>query len=345
MNDTRAVTLAEIAEALSSFGRTLILTHVNPDADCIGSALALRALIRAAGGDAAVACPSPLPRYIAFLPSLTGCPQDEVLPRTADAAAYDTVLSVDVASPQQLGDLSPLTPAVRFMIDHHGRGTPFAPCLIDPGAAAAGEIIYGLYAALRENGTVGELPEAARFLYCAIVGDTGGFQYSNTTPRTHRIAALLLEEILKDAENGTSPDAAELCRKLLAERSVKELRADALTVRNLRLYENGRLAAVLFTTEDLCAEELTEEDIGNAIDIPRSAEGVAVAVTVRQNAADPKKFKISSRANEDIDCASVCASFGGGGHRRAAGCTVEADSPAEAFRQAVNAFSALVRES
>ena len=87
---------------------------------------------------------------------------------------------------------------------------------------------------------------------------------------------------------------------------------------------------------------LSEEDLGGAVDVPRSVDGAAVALTLRQNPADPRKFRLSSRANEDVDCAAVCALFGGGGHKRAAGATVEADTPEEAFAAAVEAFSAIV---
>ena len=342
MAEFPALSLEALADALPSFGRTLILGHVNPDADCIGSALALSEMLRVLGKETQVVCPTPLPAYVSFLPSLMGLTPEELAPGAVDADRFDTVVSVDVASPNQLGDLAVLIPRIRFMVDHHGKGTPFAPCHVDPNAAAAGEILTSLYRLLRGRGILPGLPDTARCLYCAIVGDTGGFQFSNTTPATHRAAAELVDEISRDAALTGKPDPAELCRKLLAERSLSDLRARALAVRNLKLFCGGRLAAVLFTTEMLREEGLTEEDLGGAVDIPRSVSGAAVAVTLRQNPADPRKFRLSSRANEDVDCASVCASFGGGGHRRAAGCTIEAASPEEAFRTAVEAFSAIV---
>lgn len=342
MSDFPSVTLEAIADALPSFGRTLILTHVNPDPDCIGSALALREILRTAGTDAKVVCPTPPPHYTAFLPALCGLSAEDLSPDPADGEAFDTVLAVDAASPMQLGDLAAYIPRIRFMVDHHGRGVPFAPYFIDPDAAAAGEILHRLYVMLRERGVLPELPDAARLLYCAVVGDTGGFQFSNTTPNTLRTAACLLEEINRDAALTGKPDTAELCRRLLTLRSLNDLRARAMAVRNLRLYRGGRLAAVLFTTDMLREEGLTEEDLGGAVDIPRSVEGAAVALTLRQNPADPKKFRLSSRANEDVDCAAVCAAFGGGGHKRAAGCTLEADTPEEALGIAVDAFSAIV---
>ena len=341
MPDFPAVSVEALADALPSFGRTLILTHVNPDADCVGSALGLGEMLRVMGKETKIVCPTPLPAYAAFLPSLAGRAPEELTPDPEDADRFDTVVSVDVASPAQLGDLAAYIPRIRFMVDHHGKGVPFAPCLIDPNAAAVGEILVSLYRILRGRGILPELPDAARCLYCAVVGDTGGFQFSNTTPATHRAAAELLDVIVRDADAG-KPDPAELCRRLLTERTLTDLKARALAVKNLKLCRGGRLAAVLFTTDMLRKEGLTEEDLGGAVDIPRSVSGSAVALTLRQNPADPRKFRLSSRANTDVDCASVCASFGGGGHRRAAGCTIEADTPEEAFRIAVEAFSAIV---
>jgi phosphoesterase RecJ-like protein len=90
---------------------------------------------------------------------------------------------------------------------------------------------------------------------------------------------------------------------------------------------------------------LTEEEIGNVVDTPRGVEGVLIGISLRQLAADPTQYKVSSRANTEIDCASVCANFGGGGHVRAAGCTVTADTPEEALARMAEAFGAAIREA
>ena len=104
------------------------------------------------------------------------------------------------------------------------------------------------------------------------------------------------------------------------------------------LFCDGRLGVVLFTAEMLAAAALTEEDIGNAVDTPRSLEGVQIGLSIRQ-LGDTNQYKVSSRANGDYDCAAVCAAFGGGGHTRAAGCTIEAATPADAVALVVTAFS------
>ncbi len=344
------VTLAEIADAVSSAKNTLILTHVNPDGDCIGAAFALRKLILACGGNARVICPNDLPKRLRFLASDSLYMTEDEEPydtrfdtETEDISIYDLILSVDVASPMQLGDLAAQIPHIRYMIDHHGMGEPFAVNYIDPTASAAGEIIYRLYTELKQRGTVGIVPEAARRMYAAIVSDTGSFKFSNTTPETHHIAAELVGEI-NNADDG-GMDTADVCRSLFGQRTLKELTAQMVAIQNLRFYENGRLGAVLFTQQMLADAGLTEEEIGNVVDTPRGVEGVLIGISLRQLAADPTQYKVSSRANAEIDCAAVCANFGGGGHVRAAGCTITADDPEEALARMAEAFGGAIRDA
>ncbi len=331
------ITLEDAADAIERGGRFLILGHVNPDGDCIGSAYALAGLIEACGSEAKVAVPCEMPKRLKFL-----CGDNEsLILEEGDEEEFDTVLSIDVASPMQLGDNGRLIPKIAFMLDHHGMGEPFAPNYVDPTASAAGEIVYALYQILRERGRVGVLPEVSRRIYAAIVSDTGSFKFSNTTPGTHIIASRLVEEINSSEDGGM--DTADVCRSLFGQRTLKELTAQMLAIQNLRFYEDGKLGAVIFTQQMLADAGLTEEEIGNVVDTPRGVEGVLVGISLRQLAADPMSYKVSSRANAEIDCAAVCAGFGGGGHVRAAGCTITAETPEEALAMMAQAFGEAVR--
>lgn len=342
MNNTAAsgiyskMTLEAVAERISDGKNTLILTHVNPDGDCIGSAFALLGLIRACGGDGRVACPSEVPKRLRFLCG----EQTDFSAEGADE--YDRIISVDVASPAQLGEFSSLIGRIELMIDHHGMGEPFADNYIEPTAAAAGEIVYDIYRLLYDQGRIATLPQVARLIYASIISDTGSFKQSNTTPRTHIIASGLVEEI-NTAEDGGA-DTTEVARSLFGQRTLTELRAQMVAIRELRLLEEGKVGVVLFTQDMLRENGLTEEDIGNAVETPRGVEGVLVGLSVKQSAEDCKQYRISSRANANIDCAEVCRGFGGGGHIRAAGCTVLADTPEEAVEMIGSAFGRAVRE-
>jgi len=333
-----AISLEEICDIIEDTPRMLILTHVNPDGDCIGSAFALKLLVEAAGGSARCVCPSDLPRRLRFL--MSG--QDDMLfGEDEPTDEYDVICAVDVASPMQLGDLARIMDQVDFMIDHHGVGTRFAPWFVDETASAAGEILYDIYATLAARGVYDTCPDAARRIYAAMVSDTGSFKFSNTTPKTHLIAADLVN-IINTAEDG-GMDTSDVCRSLFGQRTLKELTAQMLAIQNLHFYEDGALGVVVFTQQMLADAGLTEEEIGNVVDTPRGVEGVLVGLSIRQTAADPRQYKVSSRANVECDVSAVCASFGGGGHVRAAGCTVEADSVEEAEEMVIGSFAAAVR--
>ncbi|MBE6598259.1 MAG: bifunctional oligoribonuclease/PAP phosphatase NrnA [Ruminococcaceae bacterium] len=347
MNDFSAESVLETAYGTTDIGgicdllergkKVLILSHVNPDGDTVGSAFALKAIVTALGGEARCVCANEPARRLRFLYI-----DQEDCTYTGDAAEYDLVLSIDVASPGQLGALDGLIPEIDLMIDHHGMGTPYATNYVDPTASAAGEIVFAIYSELKNRGKIGALPNAARRMYAAIVSDTGSFKFSNTTPLTHRIAAELVAEI-NGADDGGG-DTADVCRSLFGQRTLKELIAQMIAIQNLRFYGDGALGAVLFTRDMLEEAGLTDDDIGNSVETPRGVEGVLVGISLRQSADDPCSFKVSSRANANIDVAAVCANFGGGGHVRAAGCTITADTPEEALETAVNAFLEVAEE-
>lgn len=325
------ISILEICDILEKKRNVLIISHVNPDGDTIGSAFALKAIILALGNQARCVCAQEPAKRLRFL----YIDQDDCV-YNGNVENYDLVFSVDVASPGQLGELDCLLPYINFMIDHHGMGEPFAPKYVDEKASAAGEIVFSIYRELKNRGSIPTVPDAARRIYAAIVSDTGSFKFSNTTPYTHRVAAELVDEI--NGADDKKGDTADVCRSLFGQRTLKELTAQMLAIQNLRFYENGELGAVLFTQQMLADAGLTEDEIGNVVDTPRGVEGVLVGISLKQSQADPCTYKVSSRANVECDVSAVCAKFGGGGHVRAAGCTITADSPEEALEIASTAF-------
>ncbi len=324
----------DIVERLRGAKNLLIIPHTNPDGDALGSAAGLCHLATALGVKAKCGLPDkPADRLLFLLDSV-----DWSIITPEDARDFDTVCTVDVASPEQLGALSSLAEEgkIHFMIDHHAEGTPFADGLIDSKAAAAGEIVFSLYSDARHRYGLPVLPELCRPVYCAIVADTGSFKFSNVTPKTHMVAAELHSEI-NTAEDG-GPTTDELCRTLFGRRTLKDLHAQALAINKLQLHCEGKLGVVMITRDDLLENDLEEADTSAAVETPRSLEGVKVALSVRQTIADEKLYKVSSRSNCDVSVSAICATFGGGGHDKAAGCRVIADSPEEALEKLVAAF-------
>lgn len=334
MNDFIEVSIREAANFLENTTSALIVCHVSPDGDTIGSALALVHILRRMGKKARAVAPSPVPRFLSFIADKESFIYEDGL-----EDEYESVITVDVASVSQLGTLSHLANITDLMIDHHSSGEIFADHLIEPFAAAAGETVAKIYRTVTEDGEIGRDPVIASYLYTAISADTGNFKYSNTSPETLRTAADLMEEV--NAADGIKTD--EISRLLHDTMSENDLKLFSLVTTSMKKYEDGSLVATLLTTPKIKLAGLDESDLGGAVDIPRKMENALVAFVLRQSASNPTIFKLSVRANVEIDVSEVCALFGGGGHVRAAGATINASSPGKALEMAVDAFKDAVR--
>jgi len=336
MTDHPTLSLRDAARILREAESVLILIHRKPDGDAAGSGFALAQILRRMGKTARVVCGEPVPERLRFLMR----DQEDCTYTEGMEDSFALLCAVDTASPSQLGSLAHLIPKISLSLDHHGANTPFSPHFTKPDASAAGEVLFDLYRMLTEGGQLAEDADICRLLYSAIVSDTGGFQHSNTTPNTHLCAAALMEKINAARDGGD--DTAMLCHRLLGCRTQSELRAQRAGMDALRLAFGGRLGAVVCPQEMLREHGLTNEDIGNIVDLPRSVAGVLIALSLKQDADDPTSWHVSSRASFEGDVSAVCAQFGGGGHTRAAGCTVTASDGDEAFAIVCRAFGAIL---
>lgn len=311
---------AGAADRLRGGVDTLILFHHHPDADAIGSAFGLRLLCEALGCRTLCAGADEIPERLRFL---VGDAQISARYENLPADfAPEQILTVDTASPGQLnGNGEPplyerLKGKIDLMIDHHGKGTPYADGWIDGGRAACGEMVFDLSRTLVRTGRLTSVPEGLdRLLYAAISGDTGCFKYSNVRPVTHRIAAELLN---------AGFDAAEINRLLFDVKSEKLLTAERLGADRLHLFAGGKIAVVDFPYALKKEYGLSDEHLETLVDIGRNLSGVEAAVAIRQP-GEGGTYRASMRSNGKLDVSSVCASFGGGGHAKAAGCTITSE--------------------
>ncbi len=319
MSNFHKLNMRELCERICENKKTLIIYHVRSDADAVGSAFALRELLRLMNIPAICACGDEVPERLRFL---TDGVQGSVLIEEELKLDHDRVISVDSASPQQLGDLfGRLHRYVDLMIDHHGSGTVYADYYIDPEACATGEIIYELAKELVRMGKIYEItPRIINSVYAAMCSDTGCFRHANATPRAFRCAAELLEA---GAEQG------EINRRLFESKTYKQVKAEGEAANRLVLHNGGRIASVTFPYSSKFSMSLTDENLETIIDVPRSVAGVEVAFSVRQP-EDKPFFRVSMRSSSDFDVSAVCAKFGGGGHKRASGCSLEASNVREA---------------
>ena len=322
----KTLSMDELCERICIPKRTLIIYHVRSDADAIGSAFALRELLRKMDIPAICACGDEIPERLRFL---TDGVQGSVLLEEGMELDHERVISVDSASPTQLGELyDRLHKYIDIMIDHHANGTVYADHYIDPEASATGEIVFELAKRLLKMGRIREIPHRViNSVYAAICSDTGCFRYANASPRTFRCAAELIE---------AGAAQTEINHRLFEAKTVKQIRAEGEAARRMQIHDGGRIASVTFPYSSKFSMSLSDENLETIIDIPRSVSGVEVAFSVRQP-EDKPFFRVSMRSSSDFDVARICAAFGGGGHMRAAGCSLQAANVREAEELILNA--------
>lgn len=326
MRNLTEYTLDSVCELLIPKKNTIIIFHVRPDADAIGSGFALKLILEAMGSKTLCVCESEVPSRLAFL---TEKYQRSARFESMDSSfEFERILTVDTASPSQLGNLQAYFEGkIDLMIDHHENGTKYADYYIRSDYAASGEIVYEIGQRLVEMGALESIPrDAYDLIYAALSSDTGCFKYSNVSPHTHLCAAELIK---------VGVDAAEINHRLFDCKSEKMLAAEAVGFQNVKFYHNRKIAAVIFPYELKKSLELDDEHLETLVDVARAIDGVKIAISARQSTAY-RSFRISLRSSCNFDVSVVAKHFSGGGHAKAAACTIEADSIEFAVRLVVD---------
>jgi phosphoesterase RecJ-like protein len=283
--------------------RWIVCPHHSPDADTLGSSLALAGLLRALGAETHLVCEDNVTSRFGFLPGV-----ERVRSRApavdAGAVALDAAdLSRLGATAARVADCRPLV-----NIDHHVSNTGWGTHqLIDTRAAATGEIVWLLYA----HFGVPLDHAAATCLFAALLTDTGGFRYPSTTPRTLAIAASLLE---------VGIDAPGIASAIYEQRTAASVRLLGEALRTLQLSPDGRIAWVGVPLSTFDATGASEEDADAIVDRVREVAGVEALFVARESRSGG--VRVSLRAKGPLDVNTIARGFGGGGHRQAAGCTL-----------------------
>lgn len=320
MTEFKTLSLSECAKRLTELKRAAVYIHVRPDGDAVGSSSALVLLLRQMGKEAVIASADPIPERLAFL--------TEGITVT-DAPEGYTPISIDSASPSQLGALYEKGIPV-LAIDHHAVNTPYCDNYTISHASSAGEVLFGIIQELEGMGAARLTPDIAERIYAAIVCDTGGFAYSNTGKNTHLAAAELVE---------TGIDHADLTKRLLQSRSAAQIRAEGYVALNMKTSAEGRISYALLSRAERQSLGLAFSDFETAIDVVRTLRGSEISFVLKET--DQGEFKSSLRS-VGANVASVAALHGGGGHIRAAGCAVKADSLDEAEKILLSELSELL---
>lgn len=314
------MTIQETAAMLQTMDRVLLLTHVRPDGDTIGSAAALCQALRDMGKTA----------YL--LPNAgtteTYQPYAEGYWGAADFEP-DYVVSVDIAALSLLPEnAKKYAGCIHLSIDHHPSNEGFAPHLcVLPEMAACGEIVYEIVRLMTPV-----TQEIALPLYVAVSTDTGCFVYSNTSAHTHRVAAALLE---------TGIAVAGVNKALFRTKSRTRLAMEAWMAEWAEYYDNDRVV-IMQIPRSLCLDyKATEADVEELSSLAALVAGTDCGVTLRE--LEGGRVKISLRTGPRVNATAVCALLGGGGHAAAAGATISG-SMKEAKQAVLQAIDMVVGE-
>lgn len=294
------ISAKEASALLCAHDRILILSHKNPDGDTLGSAYGLLRALRSLGKTVRTQCADRLPRTFSYLAD--GVQQEDFTPWF--------VVAVDVASVSLLGDaVAEAYPNVDLCIDHHHTNELYAQKTYLYDGASACEAVYEVISKMGVPIT----PDLADCLYTGMATDTGCFRFSNTTPKTMRLAADLMEQGAR---------YAELNRLLFETKSKERLAVERMVLDTISYAADGKIALICISQEMVKQSGADESELGGISGIPRTIEGVEIGITMREK--ETGGYKISVRTAAYADASKLCAAFGGGGHIRAAGCVIDA---------------------
>jgi bifunctional oligoribonuclease and PAP phosphatase NrnA len=306
----RASALQALAGVLVP-GRTIALsTHINADGDGCGSEAALARLLTQAGLSVRIVNPTPWPAPFDFLmgPDL----DDQSARGVAALAGIDVLAVLDIGDVRRLGVLTDAVRALtvpKLVIDHHVPGDePPGPIIVcDTAACATGELVFDL--ALTAEWPLSE--PVATALYAAVLTDTGGFRFSNTSPRCHAIAGYLLS---------LGVDAEEMYRRVYASVPLGRLLLLREALDTLEVDPGHAIAWISVPAGAVERYALKSEDLDGIVEHPRSIAGTRLAIFFRD--LGHGRVKVSFRSTGDVDVNRFARQFGGGGHAKAAGALV-----------------------
>jgi len=295
-----------VKQAIKKFSRFLIASHINPEGDSIGSQIAMAYLLKKLGKEAVILNDGPVPNLLQFLKGT-----EHVLKEMPHNFDYQAVIILDCPDLTRIGRVSEYIKkeSVIINIDHHISNINFGDFnWVDPETSSAGEMVYGLFKAFKARID----PDEAVVLYTAIMTDTGSFRYSNTSSKTHRIAAELIDIGVKPYEMYT---------RIYETSSVQDTNLLGEALQTMKLTEDRKIAWLWVTKEMLKKTRASLEGTEGIINFARSIDGVEIAILFRETGTE-NRVKVSFRSKGKVDVNKLASAFGGGGHPTASGCTV-----------------------
>jgi len=284
-----------------------ISSHTRPDGDSIGAQLALGSFLKRLGKDVYIANRDPVPAVYEFLSHSNDI---HIVKKVEED--FDVAFILDCSDLQRTGNIIDLKNRVKIVInmDHHVDCELFGDYnYVEPQASSVAEELYELF----KESHFGVTEEEALALYVGILTDTGRFQEANTTPRCHEIVAELIRK-------GIFPQLVS--QKVYEARTGAGLKLLSLTLSTLEVTADGKIAHLLITQGMYKETGAREDEAEGFVNFARDVGEVEVGILFRENTV-PSQFKVSFRSKGKIDVSKIARIFGGGGHRNAAGCTIQ----------------------
>jgi phosphoesterase RecJ-like protein len=292
-----------VCEALLRYRRIVVTSHMRPDGDSIGSSLALAWALRELGIDARVVHHDPPTPQLAEFPGTGDVEVGRAIPHGTEA-----VVVLECGDLARTG-LSGFDGLPVINIDHHPGNTGYGDVhWFDGSAAALGEVIFDIIAELGVPLTA----QMATQLFVAVVTDTGSFKYPGVSPRTFSVSARLLE---------AGADPVSVARKLYDSHSLGRLRLQGAMLRTLEVEQDGRVGLLTLTDAMLAAAGSAPDETDGLVNLPLTVKSVQAVVCFKE--AGEGQWRVSLRSKGEVDVGKVARGFGGGGHRNAAGCTLQ----------------------
>ena len=299
------MTLDEILNRIQNSESIVVVTHQTPDGDAVGSSLAMKLALESMGKKPDVIIPE-VPEIYEFLPGI------EDIKTSSDVEKYELAISVDCATEMRIDGKEYFENAKHtIVIDHHGSNTMYGDFnYVNPVSPACCDILAGIFDYYNINIT----KDIGTCLLTGIITDTGGFKYPSTTAETFEFAA----ELLRKGVN-----VSEIYKRTMDTMSRATFELTKRVMERMEILEDGKVAFTYITKKDVNEVNAKPGDHEGLVNIGRNLNGVEVSIFIRQNEENKDEYRVSMRTNGDVNASDICLMFGGGGHPRAAGATVE----------------------
>lgn len=297
------MTLDNILEEINKAEKIVIITHENPDGDAIGSSLAMKLALKQLGKDADVIIPE-FPRTFEFLPGI------EEVQKESEIEKYDLAIALDCASVKLLNGFTKYfdNAKVKVVIDHHSSNTMFADYnYVNQDAPACAQLLLVVFSYFNIEVT----KEIGTCILAGIITDTGGFRYDGVTADTFRFVSELCEKGIK---------VSKVYQQVFASKTRAKFELHKIALDRLEFLEDGKVTFTYITKADEEKVKAENGDYDGIVENGRDVEGVEVSVFLRET---EKGIKVSLRSKNFVNVSEVAMMFGGGGHIRAAGCTIQ----------------------